>query len=167
MRMKVCRSHYLEAAIYPLIIIIISACAPSDIAPPTRYERADLKWGKQFGYRDQKISSNEYSVIVKGNPNTDAQSVADLALLRAAHITQDNGAEYFVVKDAKVSVLGSDETVSAPLLGLFIWSPVGRRATEEPQAVLLFEIVRNDREDKKQYIEAKSVIRKLSGKYSK
>ena len=144
------------------ILAMASACSPSQTSAPTGYETADPKWGKRFGYRERQLSANEFGVIVKGNQNTPAQQVADIALLRAAYISRENGARFFVVRDAEVSVLSSDETVSAPVFGAFSWFPVGRRPTEEPQAVLLFEIVRGKGGKRRNYVSADTVIKNLS-----
>ena len=159
-------TRLLLASLAVAALTIASACSPSQTAPPTGYEKADPEWGKTFGFREQRISQDEYSLIVKGNQNTPAQKVADLALLRAAHITKNNGGRYFVVRDAELSVLSSDETVSAPIFGPFNWFPVGRRPTEEPQAVLLFEIVRENAGSSEDHVSADTVIQNLSEKFA-
>lgn len=165
--MKPLCTRLLLASLAAGVLVLAGACSPSQTAKPTGYEKTDPVWGSQFGYRDQRISPDEYSVIVSGTPSTPAQQVADVALLRAAHITRENGGRHFVVRDAEVSVLSSDETVSAPILGLFLWFPVARRSTEEPLAVLLFEIVREGDGSSEGHVLADTVIETLSEKLAR
>ena len=49
------------------------------------------------GYSDSAEGAGDYSILVKANPATSNERVAQLVLLRAAHLTLEKGANRFIV----------------------------------------------------------------------
>lgn len=52
------------------------------------------------GYSDLQIARNVYQVTARGNGYTSASRVQDMALLRSAELTLENGYRYFGLADA-------------------------------------------------------------------
>ena len=69
-----------------------------------------------YGYSEQKLEVDRYRVSFFGNTRTDADTVADYVLYRAAEITLDNGYDYFVVIDR--STQGEQRAASGPSVGI-------------------------------------------------
>ncbi|MEP3112874.1 hypothetical protein [Nisaea sp.] len=76
-----------------LLLPIIAGCAS-----PTPY--APLS--DQFGYKDSSIESNRHRVSFSGNSSTDRETVETYLLYRAAELTLEKGADYFVVVERDV-----------------------------------------------------------------
>ena len=73
-------------------LTLISACATS-----TPYQQAaDGQWG----YNQQQIEDNRWTVSFAGNSLTDRQTVETYLLYRAAELTQQNGFDHFRVADS-------------------------------------------------------------------
>jgi hypothetical protein len=97
--------------------------------------------GSPYGYSSKQIGEAEYSVVVTGNRETSRQRVADIALLRAAYITKEQGHRHFVITQESAEMLSTNEMISAPLGGLLVWEHVGERQTEEPHAILIIRLL--------------------------
>ncbi len=65
----------------------------------------------------------------------------DIALLRAAHITQEQHRSYFTILNQQAADLAGHEIVSAPLGGLLVWFPVGETPSKSPRAILLVRLL--------------------------
>lgn len=68
--------------------LLISACA-------TPYQPYSYFGGG--GYRDMQLSENGFKVTVEANGYTSNEQATNIALLRSAELTLENGFKYFVV----------------------------------------------------------------------
>lgn len=130
----------------------------------TDYAKSNPDWGSMYGYNDKRIDEDEFSVVVRGNPVTSKERVAEIALLRAAYITQEQGKTYFLIEKEKTELMGAEELVSLPLPlgGLPVWVPVGSKATKEPTAILLIRILATQAQYPSDALDAAEVIKLLS-----
>jgi len=74
-----------------LATVALVAC----VAAP--YE--EWEWWTGTGYWEAQLEEDTFRVSFKGNGFTSDERLEDLAMLRAAQITLDNGFEYFVIVD--------------------------------------------------------------------
>ncbi len=120
-----------------IIILVLVGCAR-----PTGYTKAS-SWTDGHGYRDKRISADEFSIVVLGNRSTSEARVAEIALLRAARLTKEQGRTHFVIIKQKAETAEKAVPISIPLLvgGVLVSVPVGERTTEEPIAILLIRIL--------------------------
>jgi hypothetical protein len=72
------------------LLVLLGGCAQ-----PTPYQPAD----GGFGYTQQQLESNRYRVSFAGNMVTSRDTVQNYLLYRAAEVTVEAGAEYFVLVD--------------------------------------------------------------------
>lgn len=77
-----------------LMTTIALAGALTACATPTPYQSAD-RGG--FGFSQQQIEDNRYTVSFRGNTLTDRETVETYLLLRAAELTLERGADHFVL----------------------------------------------------------------------
>lgn len=116
------------------------------------------------GYRDKKMSDDEFSVTVKGYPSTSPQRVARLALLRAAKLTTEGGREFFVVLE---NIQTSQETslmtsVFIPIPGgSSLLVPVSVGTANEPIAFLLVKTLPSS-SDGSDALDAEQVIAEVT-----
>ncbi|WP_193170871.1 CC0125/CC1285 family lipoprotein [Nisaea nitritireducens] len=76
-----------------LLLPVLAGCAsPTPYAPLT----------DRFGYKDSSIESNRYRVSFSGNSSTDRETVETYLLYRAAELTLEKGAAYFLVVERDV-----------------------------------------------------------------
>lgn len=115
-----------------------------------------------YGYNDKRIDEDEFSVVVRGNPVTSKERVAEIALLRAAYITQEQGKTHFLIEKQNTELMGTEELVSLPLGGLLVWVPVGSKATKEPTAILLIRILATQSQYPSDALDAAEVMKRLS-----
>ena len=73
-----------------ILAILVSGCA-------TAYQSA----GFSGGYRDTQLDTNVFRVSFEGNGYTRPDRAEDLALLRSAEITLDNGFSHFAIIDER------------------------------------------------------------------
>ncbi len=71
-------------------LLIFTGCATS-----TPYQAVE----KGSGYQDEKLETNRYRVSFAGNSLTSRETVENYLLYRAAEITLENGADYFIIAD--------------------------------------------------------------------
>lgn len=69
-----------------------------------------------YGYSEQKLEVDRYRISFFGNKRTDADTVTDYVLYRAAEITLDNGYDHFVVIDR--STQGQPQAGGGPNVGI-------------------------------------------------
>lgn len=79
----------LSAVITILAGLLLAACETM-----TPYQQAT---GLAYGYSDQQIERNRWSVSFSGNSLTDRQTVETYLLFRAAELTLESGYDYFEV----------------------------------------------------------------------
>ncbi len=131
----------LTGSIIILMILDLAGCAQ-----PTGYTKASSIWGtveKGYGYRNKRISGDEFSIVVLGNPSTSQARVAEIALLRAAHLTKEEARTHFVIIKQKVETTEKAVLISIPLFvgGVPVSVPVGERTDREPMAILLIRLL--------------------------
>ena len=123
-----------------LIILGLVGCAR-----PTGYTKASsfLTGTKGYGYSDKRINGDEFSIVVLGNPLTSKARAAKIALLRAAHLTKEEGRTHFVIIKQKAETTEKVVLISIPLFagGVFVWVPVGEKTDKEPMAILLIRLL--------------------------
>lgn len=83
-------------------LLILSGCA-------SPYQ----KEGLTGGYSDMRVRDNVFRVSFKGNRVTSEQRVIDLAHVRAAEVTLQNGYKYFIILDQGQFVPASPNTTPA------------------------------------------------------
>lgn len=128
----------LFGSIIILIILGLLGCAQ-----PTGYTKANPPWTAGYGYSDKRINGDEFSIVVTGNPLTSKPRVAEIALLRAAHLTKEEGLTHFVIIKRKAETLERAELISIPLWfgGPLVPVPIGEKTTKEPMAILLIRLL--------------------------
>tara|TARA_R110000751_G_scaffold80214_15_gene161911 strand:- start:25823 stop:26362 length:540 start_codon:yes stop_codon:yes gene_type:complete len=72
--------------------ILLAACATS-YQPNNRWTGG--------GFSEIPIAADAYKVTVKGNGYTSSERTNEMALLRSAELTRDNGFNYFIVVDSE------------------------------------------------------------------
>ena len=130
----------LIGSIIILIILGLVGCAR-----PTGYTKASsfLTGTKGYGYSDKRINGDEFSIVVLGNPLTSKARAAEIALLRAAHLTKEEGRTHFVIIKHKAETTEKAVLISIPLWlgGPMVLVPVGEKTTREPMAILLIRLL--------------------------
>ena len=127
-------------------IIILTIFGFLGCAGPTGYTKASssfLTGTKGYGYSDKRINGGEFSIVVVGNPSTSKTRVAEIALLRAAHLTKEEGRTHFVIIKQKAQTTETAVPISFPLLvgGVLVPVPVGEKTNREPMAILLIRVL--------------------------
>lgn len=133
----------INGVIGSIIILIILGLA--GCARPTGYTKAGsfLTGTTSYGYKDKRINGDEFSIVVLGNTLTSKARAAEIALLRAAHLTKEQGRTHFVIIKQKTETTEKAVTISIPLFvgGVPVSVPVGERTTKEPMAILLIRLL--------------------------
>ena len=93
-----------------LISLLTSALLITGCASPYKKE------GFAGGFSETQLGENIWKVSFRGNGYTSGERAADLALLRSAELTLNNGFSYFALVDSKsankVSVYQGDTTTT-------------------------------------------------------
>lgn len=71
--------------------------------------------GKGGGYTDLPMSEGRYQISVRGNSNTDKERVYNIALVRAAELTLQDGKSHFIILETE-----EDEKAQAKYAGRHI-----------------------------------------------
>jgi len=133
----------IKVLIGPIIILIILGLA--GCARPTGYTKAAsfLTGTTGYGYKDKRINGDEFSIVVVGNPSTSKARAAEIALLRAAHLTKEQGRTHFIIIKQKTETTEKAVTISIPLYvgGVFVPVPVDEKTDKEPMAILLIRLL--------------------------
>ncbi len=90
------------------LCLVTAACNPR----PTSYERA----GFRGGYSEEKVGDNLYLVSATGNMQTDKQRLQKIIMLRAAHLTRENGFSHFEVLLGTGAFANVNREVLSPLM---------------------------------------------------
>jgi hypothetical protein len=148
------------SAITGAAMVGLCACTPIYFGP-TGYTAANPDWGNPYGYSDKRIDDDEWSIVGKGNAKTSQERIAEIALLRAAHLTLDQGGTRFLVVNDKSEIQSGSQVVWVPLApGLIV--PVGSMPTREPISVLLIRIPPSGYSAPPGALDASEVIARLS-----
>lgn len=78
------------------VVGLLGACAT-----PTPYQPASTD---RYGFEETRIEANRVRINFRGNTLTERETVETYLLYRAAEVTLENGADYFIVADR-----GTDE----------------------------------------------------------
>ena len=124
-----------------LIILGLVGCAR-----PTGYTKSAssfLTGAKGYGYSDKRINDDEFSIVVLGNPSTSKARVAEIALLRAAHLTKEQGRTHFVIIKQKTETTEKAVPISIPLFvgGVLVPVPVDEKTNRDPMVILLIRLL--------------------------
>jgi len=130
----------LIGSIIILIILGLVGCAR-----PTGYTKASsfLTGTTGYGYSDKRINGDEFSIVAKGNPLTSKARAAEIALLRAARLTKEEGRTHFIIVKQKAETTEKAVLISIPLWfgGPMVLVPVGEKTTKEPMAILVIRLL--------------------------
>jgi hypothetical protein len=142
-----------------MAMALLSSCASA-----TGYERASV-WNDKHGWRDQQIGPDEFSVVVQGNVHTSTERVARIALLRAAHLTLEQGRDRFEVFNRASTNRAQDIMTTVPVSGggMTVFVPVETQKFSEPVVVLLIRVFRVDSPPKEGSLDARAVVTALEG----
>ena len=91
--------------------------------------------------------------------------MAEIALLRAAHLSREQGRSRFAIVKAKTQLLETIKTDSlpVPLGGILLFVPVQTRSEGEPTAVLIIRLLPDDSPpDSPGAVDAAGVIAQLT-----
>lgn len=127
---------------FPLLAVLLAACG--SLSPrPTGYVKADPLWTSGYGYSDKPLGGDEFSVVATGNSATQKERVAKIALLRAAHLTKEQGGTHFVVLKDKTQTLGAEAPIllNLSLSGATALVPIGTQTSQEVTAILLIRVL--------------------------
>ncbi|MEO1100792.1 MAG: hypothetical protein AAFW65_03005 [Pseudomonadota bacterium] len=148
--------------------LVLSACATG----PSPYAPAENSRDK--GFSEQVIETGRYRVSYKGD---DAEQARSYALLRAAEITIENGADWFRVVDAytevdgrrsgggsSVSVGGSSGSYGSGVgVGVGIGLPLGGGGSPDATHTLEMVIFKGEKPDDPDAYDAASVQASVLG----
>lgn len=140
-----------------MAMALLSSCASA-----TGYERASV-WNDKHGWRDQQIGPDEFSVVVQGNVHTSTDRVAQISLLRAAHLTLEQGRDRFEIVDRASAKRAQDMMTTVPVSGggMTVFVPVETRKVSEPVAILLIRVLSVDAPPKEGSLDARAVVAAL------
>jgi len=91
-----------------LIALFTLASLPFVYGCATAYQRE----GFSGGYSETQLGKNIFRVSFNGNGYTGSERASNLALLRAAEVTLENGFKYFILADSEKS--SSESTYTTP-----------------------------------------------------
>ncbi len=78
---------------HPLALLMIPALLLIGCATQTPYQPAEKRGA--VGFTETQLTDNRYRIVFTGNSRTDAETVQDYALLRAAELTLETGHDWF------------------------------------------------------------------------
>jgi hypothetical protein len=84
----------LSARLVKAALLLVLAAGLSGCVTPTPYQPAPPRG---FGYAEERLDSNKYRVMFRGNALTTRETVEDYLLYRAAELTMQNGFTHFIV----------------------------------------------------------------------
>jgi hypothetical protein len=119
-----------------LLLLALGGCA----LQPTGYVDAASVHHAPYGYRFTALGGDDYSVFVRANVATARDRVAKIALLRAAHLTLEQGGDRFALIHADGMSYRYTTLNSVVVGGALL--PVGTAAGENELAALVVHIYR-------------------------
>jgi hypothetical protein len=149
----------MRRALVSCLLLIAIGCATG----PTGYVAAHGSYAT-YGYSDSAEGGDDYSILVKANAATSNERVAQLVLLRAAHLTLERGGNRFEIIHSKNLLAQTDRIVPLPLPdGVFVPIKVG--SDENKLAALIIHVLRPDAPAVgPEAIDAQRVVADLSAK---
>jgi len=155
------------AGVLGLIVALPLANCTPHYGKPTAYVEAKPVWGSRYGYHVKHLENDEFSIFVTGNPKTTRERVAEIALLRAAELTREQGKTHFLIIKQMSKTSSTHELVYLPLGGLLVWVPTGETDSSEPTALVLMRILPATEPLPPEAVEAEAVINRLAAKLKK
>jgi len=115
--------------------------------------------GDFYGYSDSAEGGGDYSILVKANSATSDERVAQLVLLRAAHLTLEKGGKRFIV------IHSQSLTVPSEHMAVIYNIPVSVGIDEDKLAALVIHVLGPDATQAgPESIDAQRVVTELSAK---
>lgn len=114
--------------------LAVSACA----ARPTGYVDASGSFSGPYGYSTTPMGRDEYSILVRANSITPDDRVAQIALLRAAHLTIETGGNWFNIIHSEALKYQYQTVNSVPVRGVFI--PVSTSTSSDKLTTLIVHV---------------------------
>jgi hypothetical protein len=149
----------MRRAFFSCLLLIAIGCA----VRPTGYIAANASYAT-YGYSDSAEGGDDYSILVKANSATSDERVAQLALLRAAHLTLERGGNRFEIIHSKNLMAQTDRMAPLPLSpSAFV--PIRVGSDENKLAALVIHVLRPDATSVgPEAIDAQRVVVDLSAK---
>ena len=127
-------------------VALITAIVLAGCAQPAGYRvQEKLSYGiLTDGYTDQIVGENEHSIVAVGNTITTKERTAQLALLRAARLTLEQGHQRFVIIHGTSTRqrIGTAHMVAIP--GIVVPIVVSLRNPGRPTAILIIRLMSDD-----------------------
>jgi hypothetical protein len=92
---------------------LLTACATATPYQPATTDR--------YGFEEQRIESNRVRITFRGNTVTDRETVETYLLYRAAEVTLEAGADYFIVADRGTEEHSRLQGVGRPRFAFDYW----------------------------------------------
>jgi|GEM_PF-1457745 len=152
--------------------VLLLGCAHRPPDGPTGYVSMNSSTGAGYGYMDKYLGDDEYSVVVAGNRFTSPERVAEISLLRAARITQEQNRTHFMVlnRNAGTYTVHQAQTVPLPVVQAGIprylaYIPVGENTRREPTVTVLIRLLPLRGVYPEDAVDAGAVIDRLKGRF--
>lgn len=118
------------------------------------------------GYTDQIVGENEYSIVALGHRNSIQECTAQLALLRAARLTLEQGHQLFVIIHGSSTRqrIGTAHMIAIPGAAVPIVVSSDNRGKGQPTAILIIRLM-NDDEAQPGAFDAKAIEGALAPKF--
>jgi hypothetical protein len=116
------------------LALVLAGCA----ARPTGYVDTSGAFNGPYGYSTTSMGRDEYSILVRANSVTPDERVAQIALLRAAHLTIEKGGNRFNIIHSESVVYQYQRIKSVGVFGAVI--PVGTVSDEDKLAALVIHV---------------------------
>ena len=100
--------------IWILALILLSGCGTvHSIVGGTPYQPFSTVTG---GYSETALAPDVVRIVFRGNSSTTKERAQDMALLRAADLSQKSGFKYFTVlrEESETRPVATDPTINAP-----------------------------------------------------
>ncbi len=127
-------------------VALIAAIVLAGCAQPTGYRVQENFFGgaRTDGYTDQIVGENEHSIVAVGNIRTTKERAAQLALLRAARLTLEQGHQRFVIIHGTSTLqrIGTAHTIA--ISGIVVPIVVRLNSNGRPTAILIIRLMSDD-----------------------
>lgn len=123
--------------------MVLTGCQQKNV-PAVYQAQVYNYWHRTVGYSDQKVGENEHSIVAVGYKSTTKENTAQLALLRAARLTLEQGRQRFVIVHGTSTRqrIGTVHTIA--ISGSAIPIVVALGSSDEPTAILIIRLMNDD-----------------------
>ncbi len=132
-------------AVALIAAVVLAGCAQTGSQTGYRVQEKLPYWEiLTDGYTDQIVGENEHSIVAVGNTITTKERTAQLALLRAARLTLEQGHQRFVIIHGTSTRqrIGTAHMVAIP--GIVVPIVVSLRNPGRPTAILIIRLMSDD-----------------------